>query len=195
MTPDSIIRSALFPGRLAKENAMRSLATKLPLTLGLLAAVVPLGCLISKPGPTASPSAFFTGCSNNLTAIVQRSATGVDCTWGGQGTGSGSGSGPSGYHGTCDFHTDVTCSPEGMDKIMHALKADLVKTAQDNGARIDETVEGAGEQKSLKGFRFDYSLGNAHGFVEADVSSGEAGPQKPGAKKYKLTVKMEEWAR
>jgi hypothetical protein len=89
----------------------------------------------------------------------------------------------------------VSGNAEEIDKFMHALRTDLRKLVQQTGARIDTGGEGKGMNGKLVSFEIQYTAGNAHGKVEADLDTGKAEPDKSSVKAYTLTVEIEEWVR
>jgi hypothetical protein len=165
--------------------------TRIVPTAVALATLIAGGCMTGKPPPAASKSALFSSCSD-LDALVSRTASGEGCALADK-TPWSSGTKGARVHHVAGLACSIDCNPEGAEKLLQSLKAEVERLAKQTGAEIIDTEEG-GADGHLAGFEINYGIGNAHGKFEAKTQPASATPNKPDSKGYELRVQIEEWA-
>ncbi len=163
-----------------------------PLFVAVAAAALG-GCFLRRPGPpNPTASAFYAACQTP-DPIEQRAAAAGGFTLGtSTSSGSGMGSGPGTMNAHVDQTRDVECRPEGLGKVLPALKAEFQKLARENGVTLSDAGESKDPAGNLMGFTLNYTTGAGHGKVEASLGEGRPATGKAGLDSYPLTVKVEE---
>ena len=134
----------------------------------------------------------FRTLQGRLGARIERAAplTGFiwDATDGGFGSG---GTGPDGEYDHQSSALRIICSAETLESYLRALRNNFEKTARETTTEMINSKEEL-EDGHWVGFRFEYTCGQAHGSVSAELTDQDPDPDDPGRKIYYLVIIHEE---
>jgi hypothetical protein len=92
---------------------------------------------------------------------------------------------------------DVSADRRGIDQFMRALQSEMQNLAHQTGANIDDgfstSMKSGAEDEYITHFEIQYSAGNAHGKVTADLGQGSVQAGTPTGEEYHLSVRIDEW--
>jgi hypothetical protein len=152
------------------------------------------GTRLGSARPTPEKSSFYSSASD-LKALVERCKPETGLTiksitgpWG-----------SSGGRGR-DLRHDrgILCTVDGDWKavagFLLSLKEELERTARANGAVINAIPQGR-RNGDLTSFKLEYSMGDAHGRVEANIENTPANPDIAQLDNARIRITIEEWVR
>ena len=85
----------------------------------------------------------------------------------------------------------IICSAETLESYLRALRNNFEKTARETTTEMINSKEEL-EDGHWVGFRFEYTCGQAHGSVSAELTDQDPDPDDPGRKIYYLVIIHEE---